>query len=85
MGEIDGPKGSEIVSGLVDRLVIRENEILIVDYKTNRPAPQRESAVPEGYLRQMAAYRAVLRNIWPRRAIRCVLLWTDGPHTMFTG
>ncbi len=82
VGEIDGPKGSEIVSGQVDRLVIRENEILIVDYKTNRPAPQRESDVPEGYLRQMAAYRAVLRNIWPRRAIRCVLLWTDGPHTI---
>ena len=62
--------------------MIRENEVMIVDFKTNRPPPRQESDVPEGYYRQMAAYRAVLRNIWPDRSIRCVLLWTDGPRTM---
>ena len=82
VGTIDGPEGPEVVSGQVDRLVIRENEIVIVDYKTNRPAPRQENDVPEVYYRQMAAYRAVLRKIWPDRLIRCVLLWTDGPHTI---
>ena len=82
IGTLEGPEGPEIVSGQVDRLVIRENQVVIVDYKTNRPAPQTESDVPDAYYRQMAAYRAVLRKIWPDRPIRCVLLWTDGPHTM---
>jgi len=82
VGTIDGPKGPEIISGQVDRLVIRENEVMIVDYKTNRPPPQQERDVPEVYIRQMAAYRAVLRKIWPDWPIRCVLLWTDGPRTM---
>ncbi len=82
VGSVDGPQGPEIVSGQVDRLVIRENEVVIVDFKTNRPAPRRESDVPDAYYRQMAAYRAVLRKIWPDRRIRCVLLWTDGPHTI---
>jgi ATP-dependent helicase/nuclease subunit A len=82
VGSIDGPQGPEIISGQVDRLVIRENEVVIVDYKTNRPAPRQESDVPDVYYRQMAAYRAVLRKIWPDRGIRCVLLWTDGPHTI---
>ena len=82
VGSIDGPQGPEFVSGQVDRLVIREKEVVIVDYKTNRPAPRQENDVPDAYYRQMAAYRAVLRNIWPDRRIRCVLLWTDGPHTI---
>jgi len=82
VGSIDGPKGAEIVSGQVDRLVIRETEVVIVDYKTNRPAPRQENDVPDAYYRQMAAYRAVLLKIWPDRRIRCVLLWTDGPHTI---
>ncbi len=82
VGAVDGPNGPEVISGQVDRLVIRENEVMIIDYKTNRPAPRRESDVPDIYFRQMAAYRAVLQKIWPCRVIRCILLWTDGPRTM---
>jgi ATP-dependent helicase/nuclease subunit A len=82
VGRIDGPDGPEIVSGQVDRLVIRENGILILDYKTNRPSPRLEADVPEVYLRQMAVYRAILRQIWPDRTVRCALLWTDGPRMM---
>jgi ATP-dependent helicase/nuclease subunit A len=81
-GVIQGPQGPQTVSGQVDRLVVRENEIIVIDYKTNRPPPARQSDVAEIYLRQMAAYRAVLRQIWPDRLVRCVLLWTDGPRTM---
>ena len=81
-GVIAGQKGPEAVSGQVDRLVVREHEVIVIDYKTNRPPPARQADVAEAYLRQMAAYRAVLRKIWPDRPIRCVLLWTDGPRTM---
>jgi ATP-dependent helicase/nuclease subunit A len=81
-GIIDGPQGPETVSGQVDRLVVHENKIIVIDYKTNRPPPARQPDVAEAYLRQMAAYRAVLRQIWPDRQVRCVLLWTDGPRTM---
>ena len=28
------------------------------------------------YLRQMAAYRAVLRAVFPERPVRCALVWT---------
>ncbi|MEX2616021.1 MAG: double-strand break repair helicase AddA [Alphaproteobacteria bacterium] len=82
VGRIDSREGPEIVSGQVDRVVIRDDEILVVDYKTNRPPPRREADVAEVYLRQMAAYRAILRQIWPDRPVRCALLWTDGPRIM---
>ena len=83
VGTVVGPEGPHVVSGQVDRLVVREQDILVVDYKSNRPALTRQQDVPELYWRQMAAYRAILAGIWPDRAIRCALLWTDGPHIMF--
>ena len=58
------------------------DSVLVVDYKTNRPAPRDEAGVAPVYLRQMAAYHAVLSEIYPDRRIDCALLWTDGPHLM---
>lgn len=70
------------IFGQVDRLVVSEDEVLVVDYKTNRPPPMEPSQVAPVYLRQMAVYRALLRDIFPNTPVRCALLWTDGPHLM---
>ncbi len=79
---IVGLAGTHPVSGQVDRLVVRDHDILIIDYKTNRPPPKDAQDVPSLYLRQMAAYRAVLTDIYPGKAIRCLLLWTDVARLM---
>jgi ATP-dependent helicase/nuclease subunit A len=34
------------------------------------------------YLRQMAAYRAVLHEVFPNRAVTCALVWTMGAVVM---
>jgi len=81
-GLIDGPDGPQAISGQIDRLAVTADSVLIVDYKSNRPPPLNPSDVPEIYWRQMAAYRAVIAEIYPDRAIRCALLWTDGPRLM---
>ncbi|MDE1900084.1 MAG: double-strand break repair helicase AddA [Alphaproteobacteria bacterium] len=60
----------------VDRLCVRDNEVWIVDYKTNRPPPLDEAGIPDAYRRQMAEYRALLRGVYPGKAVRCFLLWT---------
>jgi ATP-dependent helicase/nuclease subunit A len=77
-----GRLGDSIINGRVDRLVITGSEILVVDYKTDRPAPPSVADVGEAYIAQMAAYRAVLSQTWPNRPIRCLLVWTDGPGLM---
>jgi ATP-dependent helicase/nuclease subunit A len=74
--------GADIVNGRVDRLVVGETEVLLVDYKTDRPAPPAVTDVAETYIAQMAAYRAVLSQRWPGRRVRCLLVWTDGPKLM---
>jgi ATP-dependent helicase/nuclease subunit A len=67
------------ISGQVDRLVVKPDQITVVDYKTGRAIPERPEAAPAPYLAQMAAYRAALRLIFPGRPVRCALLFTDGP------
>ncbi len=77
-----GQIGTDILSGRVDRLVVTASEIVIVDYKTDRPAPADVTGVGRAYVTQMAAYRAILSQAWPNRTIRCLLVWTDGPRLM---
>jgi len=71
-----------VISGRIDRLLVTAQDILIVDYKTNRPAPADAADIPEAYRRQMLAYKALLHGLFPNRALRAALLWTDGPRLM---
>lgn len=77
-----GLTGAKILSGQMDRILVLPQEVLVVDYKTNRPPPKKAEDVPVIYLKQMAAYASVMRNIYPNRKIKCALLWTDGPYLM---
>jgi ATP-dependent helicase/nuclease subunit A len=65
-----------VVGGLVDRIAILPDRVLICDYKTGRDAPDRAEDTPVLYCRQMAAYRDVLRAIYPDRPVTCALVWT---------
>ena len=71
------------ISGRIDRLVVTEGAVAIVDYKTLRPVPASEGAIPALYLEQLRAYRAAIAAVYPGRAVRCALLWTDGPSLMW--
>jgi ATP-dependent helicase/nuclease subunit A len=70
------------LSGQIDRLVETAGEVLIVDYKTNRPPPREPEQVALAYIYQLVAYRLALQEIYPGRTIRAALLWTDGPRLM---
>jgi ATP-dependent helicase/nuclease subunit A len=70
------------ISGRVDRLVVMPDKVLVVDYKTNRPAPDRIEDADPAYLTQMAVYAAVLAEVFPGRTIEAALVWTDGPRLM---
>ena len=74
--------GGRGLAGQIDRLVVTADAVMIVDYKTLRPPPRDEAAVPSAYLDQLAAYRAAIGAIYPGRQIRCALLWTEGPRLM---
>jgi ATP-dependent helicase/nuclease subunit A len=77
-----GLVGGRALAGQIDRLVVEGDRVLVVDYKTLRPAPTTEAEVAPVYLRQLASYRAALAHIYPEREIRCALLWTEIPRLM---
>ncbi|MBY0422152.1 MAG: PD-(D/E)XK nuclease family protein, partial [Parvularculaceae bacterium] len=83
VGRIAGPRGAVVVvNGAIDRLLVEEKRVLIVDYKTNRPPPERVADAPRSYVAQLAAYRALLQQIYPASEISCALLWTYAPRLM---
>ena len=68
-----------VVSGTVDRLLVADDGIRLVDFKTGRQAPASIGDVPVYHLRQMAAYVSALRVIFPDRPVTATLLYTAGP------
>jgi ATP-dependent helicase/nuclease subunit A len=75
--EIGGIKRA--ISGKIDRLAVTAKEVLIVDYKTNRPAPWRLDEVSQTYVAQLALYRALLQPLYPGRIVSAALLFTEAP------
>ncbi|MFV0408478.1 MAG: double-strand break repair helicase AddA [Paracoccus sp. (in: a-proteobacteria)] len=71
--------------GILDRLIVTPDRISVIDYKTNATLPDRPEATPEGILRQMAAYRAALRGIYPGRQVDVTVLWTSARQLMWLG
>ena len=83
VGRLDGPNGAPVlVSGQIDRLVVTDDEILIVDFKTNQTPSATAAEAPAAYVRQLALYRALLARLYPGRTIRAALLWTETPELM---
>ncbi|MBM07454.1 MAG: double-strand break repair helicase AddA, partial [Oceanibulbus sp.] len=79
---VTGSLGHQRLHGTIDRLVIAEDHILAVDFKTNRVVPETADACPDGLLRQMGAYAHMLRQIYPDRRIETAILWTARPALM---
>jgi ATP-dependent helicase/nuclease subunit A len=83
VGRLDLPgRPHALVSGQIDRLVVTDNEVLIVDFKTNHAPPKSTAEAPAAYVRQLALYRAVLSRLYPQRAVRAALLWTESTDFM---
>ena len=69
-----GTVDEQPISGQIDRLIIKENEVMIVDFKTNRFVPIK---TPENYQKQLKAYRDLIKNIFPDKIVKSYLLWTE--------
>lgn len=82
VGQIEGlPEAAEFTAQ-IDRLCVQKNRILIVDYKSNREVPDNEADIEKVYWGQMAAYRALVRRLYPDKTIDCAILWTAQPQFM---
>jgi ATP-dependent helicase/nuclease subunit A len=67
-----------VIAGTVDRLLVEENSVTVIEYKTGR-VPSNETEIPKSHRAQMAAYVEALRVIFPGRPVSASLLYTAGP------
>lgn len=73
MGLVDG----KIISGQIDRLVVEKDRVMIIDFKTNRPAALRVEDVQPAYVKQLRAYKLLIEKIYPQKNVETLILWTD--------
>jgi ATP-dependent helicase/nuclease subunit A len=71
-----------LISGIIDRLLITPDTVMIIDYKTGEHVPESPAEISPAYQNQMQAYARALRLIYPDHTVKAALLWTDGPVLM---
>ena len=68
--------GDIVVTGAVDRLLIEPDRVRLIDFKTGAKVPADAASVAPYHLRQMGAYAAALRVIFPGRRVEARILYT---------
>ncbi|MFK7939572.1 MAG: double-strand break repair helicase AddA [Roseovarius sp.] len=74
--------GGHRVHGIIDLLLVDQNKVLAIDFKSNAMVPSSAQTCPEGLLQQMGAYALALSQVYPDRQIETALLWTRTAELM---
>ena len=74
--------GPARLHGIIDRLILHDDHVLAIDYKTNRVVPDTPEAVPDGLLLQMGAYAQALSQVFAGKRIDVAILWTTDQTLM---
>lgn len=77
-----GEDGGKIISAQIDRLVVQNDKVIIVDFKTNRPAKKTLEETPDTYKRQLNTYKSLIGKIYPDRSVETYILWTNEARLM---
>lgn len=72
------------VYGIIDRLVMNDDQILLIDYKTHQAEtdPQLESLV-DAFSEQMYLYQSGVKKLWPGVEIKSGLLFTHSARLVW--
>jgi len=68
--------GQSRIEGVIDRLCVTENEVWIIDYKTDTQVPEKPKAV---YVKQLQTYVEAMGKIFPKHLIKAGIIWTSDP------
>ncbi len=75
---VDARQNGEAVrlSGRIDRLVVSDSHVLVVDYKSDANVPTDVSGIPPAYVTQLGLYALVAHQLFPGRTVAAAILWT---------
>ncbi|MCW8909182.1 MAG: PD-(D/E)XK nuclease family protein, partial [Gammaproteobacteria bacterium] len=70
--------GEQIVYGVIDRLLVTDKDVLLIDYKTHQQASKDNiEQLAETYKEQMQLYANGIKQIWPDKNLQTALLFTS--------
>lgn len=74
-------QGAQVdLAARLDRVVVGERDVMIVEFKTDRVVPKADSSIPRSYVTQLALYRVAVARLFEGRAVNCAILWTAEPR-----
>ncbi|MGB5540274.1 MAG: PD-(D/E)XK nuclease family protein, partial [Gammaproteobacteria bacterium] len=66
-----------LVHGIIDRVVLTEDSVTLIDYKTHHhAAPGTTGELVGAYRAQMQCYASAARRLWPQHRLHTCLLFT---------
>jgi len=72
--------GEQDVYGIIDRLVVNEKELLVIDYKSHQfEDPSHAPAIAQQFSEQLDLYRDGVRRLWPDHDVRTGVVFTAHP------
>jgi ATP-dependent helicase/nuclease subunit A len=76
-GRVRLPDGvPRAVSGRIDRMAVTAESVVVADFKTTARPPRDADAIAPATIAQLAAYAALMREIYPGRAVRALVIYT---------
>jgi ATP-dependent helicase/nuclease subunit A len=65
------------VYGVIDRLIIRDDDVVLIDYKTHaHVTPDNMASLAREFSEQMRWYGIGARRLWPAKKLRLLLIFT---------
>ncbi len=64
----------------IDALIEKDEEVLIIDYKSDEEKPDK---IPNQYQEQLLNYKSALEKIYPKKPVRCAILWIKSMEMQF--
>jgi ATP-dependent helicase/nuclease subunit A len=79
---VSGDVGGQKFNGQIDRLIITDQTLTIIDFKSNQVVPKSKEEIPESYQAQLGIYKDLLQQIYPHHTIECALIWVRTQQKM---
>jgi ATP-dependent helicase/nuclease subunit A len=64
------------LAGRIDRLVVTEKNLFVLDYKSDAAIPADPANMPSPYATQLALYALAAGQLFPGREVKAAILWT---------
>jgi ATP-dependent helicase/nuclease subunit A len=79
MGRVSHHGTVRSVTGVIDRLIVTDEAVTLVDFKTGR-TPRDQAAIPGAHVAQLALYALLARAVFRTKPVRAVLAYTSPPR-----